>query len=307
MKKFIIRLVAFALIMLVCDLITGFVGDRLFANAKGGETKRKIYVAREVNTDVLVFGSSRALHHYDPDVLSNELGMSVYNCGMDGMGIICAYGFYKLATARYFPKVVLYDVFPASDIILSDNTKYLRDLYHFYDCEGIDSIFLSIENNERYKMVSKMYRFNSELPMLVMDNLHPVHDYNNGYSPVDREMAVASLSFSEEEGVKRVDSLKLYYLERLINECEGKTRLIFTVSPLYENPDDKMLEPVKTLCREYDIPLLNHYTDTAFIHYRDFFYDRVHLNTRGATAYSKTVAHEIKHILSDKAKGATKN
>ncbi|MCD8302722.1 MAG: hypothetical protein LUC44_06865 [Prevotellaceae bacterium] len=301
MKKLFIRLGILALIMLACDFAVGFVGARLVENAKGGDTKRKRYIACEVNADVLVFGSSRAFHHYDPGILGEELGMSVYNCGFDGNGIICAYGFYEMITWRYCPKVILYEVTSSFDTNIGDNNKYLWNLRYFYDSECIDSIFWNVEGTERYKMISRMYRFNSALPQLVMDNLHPLHDDNKGYRPMDREMKTEAKPIEIQEA-HEFDRLKLYYLERLINDSKGKTKLIFTVSPCYKKTDDRELEPVRELCDKYGIPLLNHSTDTAFNRKRDFFYDGAHMNRRGATEYSKMISREIKAALAGETK-----
>ncbi len=309
MKKFFIRLGILALIMLACDFAVGFVGTRLMENAKGGETRRRIYVAREVNADVLVFGSSRAVHHYDPDILEEELGMNVYNCGFRGNGIICAYGFYEMITQRYYPKALLYEVTSSYDMYSDDNNKYLRNLRYFYDSEGIDSIFWNVDGTERYKMISRMYRFNTELPLMVIDNLHPINVNNRGYIPLGGEIKTEPKSFETQEDrvnmrqeVRQLDSLKLYYLERLIKESKGKTTLIFIVSPSYQKTDDGELEPMKKLCSKYGIPLINHYTDTAFVYRRDFFSDGVHMNRRGATEYSKMISREIKAALAGETK-----
>ncbi len=145
-------------------------------------------------------------------------------------------------------------------------------------------------------MFSKMYRFNSIVPQLIMDNLHPLHDDNKGYRPMDKEM-LSEPKLSKSTGVYEYDSLKLYYLERLINDCQGKTNLIFTVSPKYKNIDESELVKIKIYCDKYGIPLLNHSTDTTFIYRKDYFCDGVHLNRRGATAYTNVVAGEIKRII----------
>lgn len=65
------------------------------------------FISDEVDANILIFGSSRAAHHYVPSILSDSLDMSCYNCGMDGNGIIYGYGKLKTITARYYPKIVI--------------------------------------------------------------------------------------------------------------------------------------------------------------------------------------------------------
>ncbi|MCD8265581.1 MAG: hypothetical protein LUC33_00355 [Prevotellaceae bacterium] len=297
MKKFLKRLCLFALIIVVCDLALGRLCAALLNNARGrGETKRMTQIANEVRADVLVFGSSRALNHYDPEVLREGLGMSAYNCGFSGCGIVCAYGYLRMAASRHCPKVVIYEVMPRYDTNQDDNHRHLKNLRYFYDREGIDSIFWRVDKTERLKMLSQMYRYNSSLPDLLVDCLHPPHIYSKGYHPIDEEMAEGAENEPQEEETG-IDSLKLYYLERLIRECKGRTRLFLAVSPTYETAGELPLEAARQLCAKYGVTLLDHSADTTFSLRRDYFYDNYHLNRRGATAYTRLVASEIKEAL----------
>ncbi len=296
MKRFLLLLLLFAIIIAACDVAVGAVGDRLVRITKGGTIGRINYMANDANEGVLIFGSSRAVHHYDPDILSDSLGLSAYNCGFDGNGIICEYGFYRMIRERYYPQVLIYDISSGFDLKTGDNHKYLGHLRFFYDRAGIDSIFWSVDPVERYKMLSQMYRYNSVIPQMIMNNLHNFRVYHKGYLPIDKTMP-AKIKPATSDDTFDYDSLKLHYFERLITECHSRTRLIFTVSPKFENTDDRVLEPIKALCKQYDIPLLNHFTDSTFNFNPDYFYDRTHLNRTGATVYSRTIASEIRSLL----------
>ncbi len=295
MKKFLLRTFIFAILMIVCDVVVGKVGDYLVAHAKGGTTSRINYMANDTNEDILFFGSSRAIHHYDPNIFEDSLGLTAYNCGFDGNGIICAYGFFRMIEERYHPKFLIYDIASGFDLKSGDNNKYLGRLKTFYDRDCVDSIFWKVDDLERYKMTSKMYRYNSIIPRLVTDNLHPLKTYNKGYLPLDKEMKQDPKPEESDEHVE-YDSLKLYYLERLINDCRGKTQLVFAESPKYENTNDDVLRPIKSLCDKYGIPFISHFTDTAFNNHREYFSDRTHLNRLGATKYSEEVAVEVKNL-----------
>ncbi len=203
---------------------------------------------------------------------------------------------------RYHPKVLVYDVLFRMDLLEGDNHTYLGELRYFYDYADVDSIFWNVDKTERFKMMSKMYRFNSMLPQLITDNLHPLHDLAKGYEPHDWRMTYEpSIDDGDEDYI--CDSLKLYYLERLIKDCEGKTTLIFTVSPCYKRTSDTVLKPIQTLCDKYGVPLISHFTDSAFNFKKEYFYDSYHLNSTGATEYSKIVAGEIRQLLGKRLKG----
>lgn len=297
MKKFLFRILLFALIIVACDLAVGFIGDFLSLNARG-ETGRRVYIGNGAKEDVLLFGSSRMEHHYDTKILEDSLGMSVFNCGFDGIGIICSYGLFKLTTQHSWPKVVVLDFNPETDYLNKSDIKHALDnLLYFHGNPVVDSIFMNLDERANYKLLSKMYCFNSHFVALLLDNIHPLKNDINGYSPEDLEMLFDPGPFKEEG---ECDSLKLYYLERLIKDCQNNTTLIFTVSPWYRISDDKVLDPIKKLCRQYKIPLISHYNDSSFIYKKEYFSDMNHLNRRGATIYSMLVAGEIKWVINQK-------
>ena len=289
----------FILIVFVIDTAVGGIFSYLVTTAKGGDTGRAEYICHKTSEDILVFGSSRAIHHYNPVIIEDSLGMSVYNCGRDGNGIILLYGWYKVLKEHYNPRVILYDITPDFDLRENDNATYLSSLRYFYNEASVDSIFWSVDRTERYKMQVKSYRYNSSFLQIVMDNIKPMHSDVKGYRPLYGEMDYEP-AVSEARGNYKYDSLKLYYLERLINDCKrAGTRLIFLVSPMYRNSDDEVLAPLFALCQQYDIPLVNHYVDANFNSKKQYFKDRVHLNEPGANLYTKTVIGELKSILDE--------
>ncbi len=293
----------------------GIVGAALVNNAKGGYTKRQTYISNDLDSEILIFGSSRALQHYDPNIFEDSLGMTAYNCGFEGNGIISAYGYIKMIEKRYYPKIIIYEIMPRLDLLSRDNHTFLGILKYFYDKDGIDSIFWSIDKTERYKMISSMYRYNSMLPLIIMDNFHPFHNYDKGYRPLCDNKGIVPIKMNipkknrkknnpsnvrrtnYKQRIPRYDNLKLYYLERLIKDCKGKTTLVFIVSPWYKNKAEDILKPIQVLCEKYDVPLISHFTDSTFNDKKDYFYDASHLNRRGAMEYSKTIASEIKLLI----------
>ena len=110
MKSFLIKLTVFLVIIFVVDHLSGRVMGYIYNNTTKGDYGRSNYICKQTNQDILIFGSSRAIHHYDPTILKEKLGMTCYNCGEDGMGIICSYGRYSMIKQRYNPKLIIYDI-----------------------------------------------------------------------------------------------------------------------------------------------------------------------------------------------------
>ena len=299
MKKFLVKTVLFAVIVLAIDAALGTVFRYLVPRAKGGDTGRIEYICHRTSEDLLIFGSSRAIHHYDPFLLEDSLNLSCYNCGKDGNGIILLYGWYKMIQERYAPACILYEVTPSFDLLESDNMTYLPNLRYYYGQHPtVDSIFWAVAPNERYKMPFNSYRFNSQFIQLVMDNIKPLRQDAKGYRPLQGEMQYEPIQKDKETQSYAYDSLKLYYLERLVQDCKTSgTQLIFTASPLYKSTDARVFTPIEDLCARYKIPFINHYADPVFNEEKSYFKDSGHLNQRGAEAYTKSIIQEVRPLM----------
>lgn len=299
MKRFFFKIALFLVLLAAFDMSVGYVGRFLISHVKDGDMKQSNYVINEVDASILLMGSSRCAHHYDPTIIGENLGASCYNIGLDGNGILLMYGRYKLMTKRYDPKMIIYDVHYNFDIKQNDNHQYLQYLRPYYDDINIKSIVNSVGDNENIKMLSWCYRYNNQFVRLIANNLKSrTNNDMKGYAPLDYNMTVCEPS--SVVGVPLVDTLKLYYIEQLIKECEGKTRIVFCSSPRYLQKEDNSFCCIEELCKKYDIPFLNHYSDTSFTNRMELFADINHLNKQGATLYSEMISKEISFLYNQR-------
>ena len=192
MRKFILKVVVFLALLAGIDVVWGMTFDRLVSRIEVGGAGRDNFICNKSVDDVLVFGSSRAEHHYNAQMITDSLGLSCYNCGEDGCGITLNYGRLLMLLERHTPKLIIYEVTPGFDYLGEgkDNQKYLYRLKQHYDRNGIDSIFWEIDKTDRYKMQSGLYRHNSSffqnaiayfLGMSTGGKRFPAHQCGNGY------------------------------------------------------------------------------------------------------------------------------
>lgn len=299
MKKFLLRIVIFFVFLLVADIIAGIIFPLLINKAKGGDNWRNNYICNKANEDILVFGSSRAIHHYNPMIISDSMNMSCYNCGQDGNGIILNYGRYNMIMQRYMPKIVIYDIQPSFDLLGNDdNHKYLRCLKNYYDRNGIQKIFESVDETEKFKMMSNLYRYNSSFVQIVSDCISPQQSSGqNGYRPLYGEMDRMKISKKEEhKDVVYYDSLKLTYINRFINMSKG-VKLIFVISPTWNGMNSSDYKPIQEICHDKGILFINFANNPKYIHNYAYFKDGAHLNSKGADEFTKDFMNILKRMI----------
>ena len=295
MKKYLLKIALFFVIVAAVDLGYGKVGDYLRDHAKGGVAAKVHYICEECNDDVMMMGSSRMQHHYVPQIFEDTLGMTCYNAGMDGNGILLSYGFLEMMLERYHPKKIIYDV-SGFDLYMDDNTKYLDFMkpYYWKEHESVAEIFKDVDGKEQWKMLSSLYRYNSKLFQMIGDNLHPLLTLENGYGPLYRTMDYDPPVPSADE--KRVDCLKIQYLRKFIAKAkENNVELIFVSSPawhgLYKTAENS---PMTLLSEELGVVYMNCYYDSILCSSHEFWADASHMNDKGAQAFSNELVGRIK-------------
>jgi len=299
MIKFLIKVALFFAILIVVDKVSGYTLSYLSENSKGGYTGHYHYLVDKTNEDVLVFGSSRAIHHYNPRIISDSLGMSCYNCGQNGNGIVLFYGWWQMIKERYQPKMIIYDITTDFDLLKGeDNHKYLGWLKEAYDRKGVQDVFLSVDKTERYKMMSQMYRYNSKWHQVVADYIYPLYVVEeNGFFPL--KGSIDPMKVRKNVNLTQpfeFDQLKLDYLKKLVDEI-GDTKLVFVVSPSIYGLNARQLEPVRELCLKKDIPFYDFSNDKKYVHNSEYFKDGSHLNAVGADEFTKEL---VKLLINDK-------
>lgn len=92
------------------DQAIGYIYDQLYFSEKSQRNDRLIHSAVGTSEDILIFGSSRAYHHYNPMVFENCLGMSCYNVGYGGQNIYYHLALLKSSVIRHKPKIAILEL-----------------------------------------------------------------------------------------------------------------------------------------------------------------------------------------------------
>lgn len=293
MKKLFVDILILLLFLIVVDVLFGYANRFMIKGAKGGQTYCQEYICNHSNEDIIMMGSSRMRHHYNPDVISEGTGMTCYNAGEDGGGIILNYGFYQMLTLRYTPKIILYDL-TEFDFYEGDNEKYLGWLRKYYDNPKVKEIIDDVSPSEAVKNLSNLYRYNTRCIATIGDYFHPVRTYNKGYSAINGviDYEVIPQKFERQE----VDQVKMGYLVKFIEDTRDKgIELFLFASPQFEaEKGNDYYAPIDSLAKEYGVHFFNHFYDENISWHKEYFHDKGHMNGDGANYYSEMIVSELK-------------
>lgn len=182
MKKLVIRLLIFAALVVVLDVLVGLFLQVIHQKARGREIAEPRYVIDQTSEDLLILGSSRAKTHYNPAIFEDSLGLSCFNCGWKGEGIINNYGVFQMIQKRYTPKVIIYDVYVLFDL-LQESRNQFNVLKLYGDREEVTQEVNEIDPLERLKLRSQMYRYNYQWAKLLVNLLQNYDLKDKGFQP----------------------------------------------------------------------------------------------------------------------------
>ena len=298
MKRYITRIIVFFVIIACFDWVFGNVCYYLSKHAKGSDTQRTDYIMNRCQDDVIILGSSRALHHYVSSVLSDSLHQSVYNCGMEGNGIVSQYAVLSSLLERYTPKMVIYDVF-AADMIKSDNMRYLKALKPYSNRPVLKRFFNDQSPMELVKLQSNFYKFNNTFVSLVVDCVNPPFiNKAGGYQPLMGVMDYDPSPYQTQVPKGEWDDLKKRYFLEMIQLCKQKNiQLVVFLSPYYGATSSDDFRNMAQLCKDEGVPFIDYYSHPAFVHTKSYFQDPSHLNEQGAILYTQKISHWLKQYV----------
>jgi hypothetical protein len=303
----ILKILGFVLIILLIDQIGGFALRQLQKSATNRDLNYTLAVCK---SDILIFGNSRAQHHYDAKLISDSLKMSCYNAGIDGgHSILLSYALIKVVTNRYIPKVIIVEIAPGSfnyDPIEYDKLAILLPYYSIYP--ELKPLIRLRSPYERMKLLSQIYPYNSNVFSLISSNLkkHYISEEedNRGYVPIkNRVMNLYSEIKVEHNITSPADSNKLTALGSIINICKEKSIKLYLVSsPYFHFENEKQSNTSYSAKHALDIIHKGNVTyfdfsnDSTFIGKSRYFADINHLNDIGATLFTQSLIRKIKYL-----------
>ena len=292
LNRFLKKIAAVFLGIIILDFVIGKTLEYLFFKEKINDVT---YVMDRTQADMLVFGSSRAMHHYVPGIFEQHLHTSFYNCGRDSYVLIYHLAAISAVLNRYKPKRILLDFFP-DEFTISEESK-LSMLLPYKDNSAVRPFIGFNGKFENIKLLSHIYPYNS----LFGDILSGVFlkrkntDHNDGYIPLEGTMIYHPIT-------KFKYGNNIDYRVRILDDFLAglrKRNVIFTIviSPSYYSfpQNDVVVKILGDFCKKYPNVTLVNFENNANFKDSKLFNDEIHLNQTGADKFSKMLAEKLKN------------
>src|SRR5690606_7066608 len=232
---FIKKISAFILLLFILDYAIGRVMEHYYYKIDAHTPEQHTtYSIKYADAEIMIFGSSRAQHHYDPGSFTSS-SLTFYNTGKDGQGIFYSLAILKSLLSRSSsPKIIILDINPNEFSKNQDSYDRLAELLHYYnDHDEIQAIVNLKSPFEKIKALSSLYRYNSKILTIIKDNISPSDDdMEYGYEPIktiDRKLDLVDI-----EDQANIDSLEVEAFENFLIDARnaGHEMYVF-ILPVY--------------------------------------------------------------------------
>lgn len=297
--QFFLRLLLIVSVIFVCDKGIGTILKHFYFRQESGAGYRSTYVIDSTFADILIFGSSRANHCYDPEIFEDSLHYTCYNAGRDGSYILYTYAMFKAVTRRYNPKLIIIDIRPEDLNYNSFEYDRLSLLLPYYQKHPEISRIIDFRGPfEKIKLISAIYPYNSLILQILIGNL----EYNKdrvtdikGYLPyfnIMKNERIGTLQI----GSFTIDENKNRALKDIISTCKQKRiDLVFVYSPVWSICQSGYSRAISELCSKNGIRFIDLSNYPTFLNHPEYFNDWDHLNNDGVRVFSSILTNKIIH------------
>jgi hypothetical protein len=307
-------------LLFIGDRIIGYEIKKIYFKQKDGDYYQTTYAIKNVHEQLLIFGSSRAVHHYVSQVFGKSTHQSTYNLGRDGRNIMYSEAILSQILSYHHPREIILDIMPDEfswkagkdnqDAIVSALLPYANNPLIYKTIEKhnkIDLLLSQIFWTYPYNSISAQV-FGNYFGLLKMEKSI------DGYEPLTGNKISKLQNFNPQNvnGNIRTDSNLVNSFKSFISLTrKNKITCIVVVSPTNMLNSNDCIPYLKKLteesgCQFYDCSNLEMFKKASL------YYDDSHLNNTGAVLFSNYLAIQLKKrdttaIPSDKLVGEPGN
>ena len=293
--RFLIFLVLAGLLDLVCGKVLQF----LYYKQKSGYDYRASYSIDSTNAPGLIFGSSRANHHYVTHILADSFNTAFYNVGRDGQSILYDYAILKAIVKRYTPRLILLDCQDEELFYFTDSYERLSSLLPYAKTHPeINQTVQMRSGFEKLKMISQVYPYNSLFFSIlggISGGAKGRVEEENGYLPLDRPFHSLNVDQNKFLSTKEPDSNKIKTFDSFIDLCRQKgIELYVVMSPYFDPVNVKFIKTIDEQIRYEAVPHFDYSRFPGLVGHIEYFSDDKHLNRKGSEIFTRDLINNIR-------------
>ena len=314
MKKFLfhfgIFLVPFILIASAADTFLSKELKKSNTYAMGEYPTWNDLFEGKINSEIVIYGGSKAWVQIDPAMIGDSLNTTAYNLGIDGHNFWLQYLRHKILLANNIkPKLIIYslDEFTLKKVPDLYNEDQFLPYMRFND--EIKSATISYKGYNSWDYDLPLMRYfgkedaiNNALRMFLNPSSNPVTRVK-GYKAQDIEWT------NDFENVKKemqsyyvkIDQPSVILFEKFLNECKKEgIKVVFVYSPEYIEGQNfiknrsEIMELYSKFEKKYDVTFYD-YAKDSMSYQKKYFYNALHLNKTGAELFTRKLIDTLRN------------
>lgn len=269
-------------------------------------------MAGQVNAQIVVNGSSRALVHYDPALLKQETGRTTYNLGRNGSHIdmqVAVLEAYLRHNRR--PELVIQNLDPHS-FVPTDEVYDPAQYFPYLEEQCLYDALRAIHPEAwrwkwlpLYAYVVEDMRFTWLRGLGAWFGVQPREDHFSGYNPRDTKWTGDFERFKAQhpQGYSaHVETNGIRHVEALISLCQREgIPLIFCYSPEYSEMQrftsnrHVLIDAFRQVAERGRVAFWD-FSDSPVCANQHYFYNSQHLNREGSRLFSLDLGKRLNNV-----------
>ncbi|WP_125185418.1 hypothetical protein [Botryobacter ruber] len=276
-------------------------------NRKGEVGKVNGIISHELDADVAVFGSSVALVHFDPAIISNITGLECYNFGLNGTtlpqyhGVLSEYLSYAKADI-----IVLAGT--ASELAARNQLYEVYKFRHHLDNELIYNSLYALDPALTWRLkYAPFYSFsiyNKAYYQAALQGLlgkAQTVEEQKGFSPEHRTWK-AQARLQQGRIPEEIDTASIALYAQKIREINAKgKKAVLVLTPIFVEGQHRMafLPKLRVIYRQLagEENYFFDFTRSTICQNPELFYNNTHLNYKGAALFSEEFARQLNAVV----------
>lgn len=304
-KGFVLLVIIFLL-----DRGIGSVIQYYLKKEKQGNSSVTTYALTRATDDVIIFGSSRAAHHYVPEIISEKTNLTCFNVGRDGMNLSYYSALLQGILAHHTPKLVILDLNLNDFTLLEDKENLVISsiIPYINDNPAIANLIRMNQPVEFWKAkISKLYRYNSLPASILQHNLGIGQKNLKGYEPLKGNKLKFIPDTMEKNPDYVEDSELVNKFEEFVSILEDRKITYYVIiSPSSRKKTFNCKATASRILSKHNSRLYD-YSGFSGHDRLSLFYDGTHMNDMGAKLFTNAIVGDLLHNDPSKNSQASNN